>query len=478
METSSSTYKKQTLGLASLIFFVVAAASPLTGLVGAMPIAILEGNGAGISGIYIISGLILLIFSVGFIAMSRYIKNAGAFYSYISAGMGIKMGVTGLALAILSYVSIQIAIAAIFGLFTQIFFQEYLGFNLPWWVYTVLMLGVVCWLGIAKIEIGSRVLGILMLLEVGIAVLIAAIVVVKQGSVGALDLKPFTPSVVFNGNVGMALVFTVAAFIGFEATAIYAEECRDPERNVPIATVIAALIIMGFFAFCSWGMIQAYGSDHVQKVVADNPELFVFNIAESVLGGWSVILINILLITSLFAATQSFHNNISRYFYVMARDGIFLPKLAKLHPTKDTPYISSICQTIFMISLTVILALLGQDPLIDIFTWGSAITTMSILLLEILVSISVILYFRRRSELNIPHWKTRYAPFLAAILMSVVLYLVTMNLDILSGIKTKVIYLVPILVFGSAIAGYLYAVILIRFFPSGMSKLNRVVEEA
>ena len=87
-----------------------------------MPVAILEGNGAGIPGIYVISGLVLLLFSIGFITMSRYIKNSGAFYAYISAGLGSKLGVSGLALAILAYVSIQIAIAAIFGLFTQIFF--------------------------------------------------------------------------------------------------------------------------------------------------------------------------------------------------------------------------------------------------------------------------------------------------------------------------------------------------------------------
>ena len=87
---------KGKIGIFSLVFFVVAGASPLTGLVGGMPIAILSGNGAGVPGIYILSGLILLLFSIGFITMSRYISNSGAFYAYISVGLGRKLGVSGL----------------------------------------------------------------------------------------------------------------------------------------------------------------------------------------------------------------------------------------------------------------------------------------------------------------------------------------------------------------------------------------------
>lgn len=59
--------------------------------------------------------------------------------------------------------------------------------------------------------------------------------------------------------------------------------------------------------------------------------------------------------------------------------------------------------------------------------------------------------------------------------MSIVLYIVTMNLDVLSGIKSKVIYLVPILVFGSAICGYFYASILSRLLPSYQKRLAQLI---
>jgi len=65
--------RKNTLGLFSLVFFVVAAASPLTGVVGGLPVAMFTGNGGGIPVVYIAACLILMLFSVGYIAMSRHV---------------------------------------------------------------------------------------------------------------------------------------------------------------------------------------------------------------------------------------------------------------------------------------------------------------------------------------------------------------------------------------------------------------------
>ena len=475
---NSTHLNKNSIGLPALVFFVVAAASPLTGLVGGMPIAILEGNGGGIPSIYILSGMVLLLFSIGFITMSRHVKNSGAFYAYISAGMGNNIGISGLGLAILAYVSIQLAIAAIFGLFTQIFFHDYFSIDLPWWIYTFVMLIIVCLLGIERVEIGGKVLGILMIFELAIALIISAITAYHQASIGSLDFTPFTPSVVFHGNVGIALVFAIAGFIGFEATAIYSEECKNPEKTIPIATILAIVIITAFFAFCSWGLIQAYGVKDVQAAVAQNPELFVFNIAQAALGKWSVMAINILLITSLFAGTQSFHNSITRYFYYISRDGLFWKRLAVLHPRKGTPYLSSICQTITMMLILTLLILTNQNPLTDIFTWGSAITTMSILLLQTLVSIAIIIYFKNRAELQVPRWKVFYAPLLSAIIMTIFIGIVMMNLDTLSGVRSKLIYLIPIFVFGMAIGGFIYSILLKKIKPQVYYNLDKIINEA
>ncbi|MFC3393426.1 hypothetical protein [Brenneria rubrifaciens] len=106
--------QKGSLGLWSIIFFVIAAASPLTGVVGGLPVAFMAGNGAGVPGVYVLAGLLLIIFSFGFIAMSRYIVNAGAFYAYIAQGLGTRSGIAGLSVALLAYTAIQLTVGMLY----------------------------------------------------------------------------------------------------------------------------------------------------------------------------------------------------------------------------------------------------------------------------------------------------------------------------------------------------------------------------
>ncbi|EPC9792155.1 hypothetical protein NUKP32_48620 [Klebsiella variicola] len=168
---SESQLKKNSLGIWSLIFFVVAAASPLTGVVGGLPVSISAGNGAGIPAIYVIAGLILIVFSFGYVGMSRHVTNAGAFYSYISLGLGRNTGVAALMVALLAYFAIQLGVATLFGFFCEMYVHDHLNLQIPWWVFSVGMLIVVRVLRIESVEVGGKVLGVLMLMEVGIILL-------------------------------------------------------------------------------------------------------------------------------------------------------------------------------------------------------------------------------------------------------------------------------------------------------------------
>ena len=82
----SNQLKKNSLGVGSVTFLVVSAAAPLTAAGGGIPPSMLFGNGAGIAGSFLIVTLILLAFSVGYVAMSRHVKNAGAFYAFAAQG--------------------------------------------------------------------------------------------------------------------------------------------------------------------------------------------------------------------------------------------------------------------------------------------------------------------------------------------------------------------------------------------------------
>ena len=79
-------------------------------------------------------------------------------------------------------------------------------------------------------------------------------------------------------------MFALASFVGFEATAIYGEESRNPTRTVPLATYAAVSIIMIFFAFVTWAIISSYGVDHVVAAAFADPGNFWFAKSDEYLG--------------------------------------------------------------------------------------------------------------------------------------------------------------------------------------------------
>ncbi len=449
---ASGGLRKNTLGLFSLVFFVVAAASPLTGVVGGLPVAIFTGNGAGIPVVYIAACLILMLFSVGYIAMSRHVKSAGAFYTYIATGLGEHWGGPASVLALLAYCAIQTAVVAMLGFFSALFLAEHLGVQVPWWALSMLCVVIAWVLGIKRVEVGGKLLGVLMLAEVAIVLLTDVMLLVNKS--GPLTFASFEPSVFLQGNIGIAFIFAIAAFIGFESTAIYAEECREPQKTVPRATVCALLLITAFFCFTSWALVQAYGFDELVAIARRDPGNFVFDITRRYVGQWAVDTMSVLLITSLFAAALAFHNNISRYIFSISRDGLIWKELCRTHPANGTPHNASHLHSVLLLLLLAGMGSANLDPMVHIFAFGSAIATLCIMVLQVGVSAAVMVFFRRTHAPGGGAWRTFWAPLLALLGMSATLMMMVTNLPLLSGSDAPQIELIPWGIAACAVAGY------------------------
>ena len=99
--------RKGTIGVLGIVFFVVAAAAPLAGMTGAAPVAIVLGSGSGTPGAYLLVGLVLLLFSVGYAAMTHRVTNAGAFFAYVGRGLGKNAGVGSALVSMVAYLTVQ-----------------------------------------------------------------------------------------------------------------------------------------------------------------------------------------------------------------------------------------------------------------------------------------------------------------------------------------------------------------------------------
>ena len=72
-----------------------------------------------------------------------------------------------------------------------------------------------------------------------------------------------------SGSPAIGLLFAAASFVGFEATTIYSEEAKRPERTIPRATYAAVLTIGVFFLITSWLMVNAYGGIKISLRYSD-----------------------------------------------------------------------------------------------------------------------------------------------------------------------------------------------------------------
>jgi len=449
MSQPSQQNTRPLLGPWHVVFMVVAAAAPLTGMLGAVPAAIMMGNGAGLPGAYLLAGLILLLFSVGFTAMSRHVVEAGAFYAYIRHGLGSSLGFGSALAAFGSYTALQIALYALFGFFCSTLISP----AIPWFGYALAALAVVQIVGLLNIDVNSRILGILMGLEMGVLVVLALAIVCHGGGPEGLTLRPFAPAQILDGHLGISVMFAMASFLGFEATAIYAQDCRDPERTVPRATYIAVVLITVFFTFITWSIVCAYGTEAVVAAATNDPANFWFNQATTHLGSAATTVMSVLLLSSIFASILAFHTAISRYLLALSQEGWLPAALSALHPRYRTPHNASYVQSVSALLCIAVFAAVGSDPYTVVFAWMSAFATIGILGLQVLVSVSVLAFFQRGPGPK-RFWTTIAAPILSGAGLLCVLSLVIANLPALSGSDSPYLVALPIAALALLLVGY------------------------
>ena len=306
--------RRNTLGVGAVTFLVISAAAPLTAIAGGVPLSMLLGNGAGVPAAFLLVTLILLLFAVGYLAMARHIRNAGAFYAFTAQGLGGLPGGAAAAIAILAYNCMQIGLFGLFGAATAGLFAG-VGLELPWWVWTYIGIAIVAYLGYRNIDLSTKILTVLVLLEYLVVMVIDFAIISQGGDSGLSVASSFSPSAFFSGTPAIGILFCFAAFIGFEATTIYSEEARTPKTTIPRATYIAVLIIGGFYMLSSWLIVGGVGTDKLLPTLQglQDPTTLVFSLAERYVGAWIVPIMNILFVSSLFAGVLAFHNSVARY---------------------------------------------------------------------------------------------------------------------------------------------------------------------
>jgi amino acid transporter len=454
----STALARDRLGVPAVVFFVMSAAAPLTVVAGVVPTGMAVTGLTGISIAFLAVAVVLAIFSVGYVAMARHIANAGAFYAYISRGIGRPIGVGAAWVALVAYNMFQIASIAGFGVIGSPLFKDWFGIDVSWWVLALCAWALTAVLGIRDVAVNGKVLATLLVAEILLVVAFSFADILSPAFTPSS--APLDPRNLVGAGAGALLVMAATGFVGFEQSVVFSEESRDPRRTVPRATYIAIALIAILYAFASWAMISAAGANPVERAGKEGPELF-FNVASDRLGSIAIHLGHALFLTSLIAAMISFHNIIARYTFSLGREGVLPRVFGRTVLGTGAPKNGSLAQSAVSLIVIVLYAINGWDPLVKLFFWGGTSGGLGVLLLITLTSIAVVGYFARNPE-GENAWHRIGAPFIATALLLVVSYLALTNIATLFGVEpgSAPTWVVPAAFGVVMIAGVLWALVL------------------
>jgi amino acid transporter len=421
---------RQSLSTSRIVFLVIAAAAPMAAVMGIVPTSLAVGNGAGVPLTFVIVTVILALFAVGYSAMSRHVLGAGAFYVYVTRGLGGVPGLGAAFLAVVSYGAFVPGALAYFSFFSHVAVADILGIDLPWPVYGAIGVAAIAFLGYRKIDLSSKVIAGLLIAEFGILLVLVGSIVVTKGA-DAFPAESLSFDALTSGAPGISIMLAFTCFIGFESAALYSEEARDPKRSIARATYIAVALIGVFYFITTWTTVGALGADSAAATAADQLGNLYFGLSSSYLSPLMTMVVEVFLATSLFATALAIHNAASRYVFALGRQHCLPARLGIVHPRHNSPYVASLAISTFTALAIMGSAVLGFDPMIGLGAACIGFGTVGIIALQALTSLSVIAYFRR--AVRGTAWATIVAPGLAFIGLSSAVVMSVSRFDLLTG---------------------------------------------
>ena len=388
--------RRASLSTPRIVFLVIAAAAPLASMIGNLPIALGRGNGAGTPVAFALAGAILLCFAVGYAAMSRRIVDTGAFYAYVTEGLGTSAGIGAAYVALVAYLAFTFGLAAFFGYFTFLVLGQ-AGVQVPWPIWAAVGVVLVAVLGYRSIDFSSIVLGALMIGEVAILVVFDASVILAKGA-AALPAVAWSPHLVFTPGLGVGLMVAFTCFVGFESAALYGEEAQDPKRSIPIATYTAVISIAVFYLFTAWVVVGAVLPDDIAARADKESGELMFNVFTRYGGETLTDIMGVLVCLSLLATYLAIHNAAARYIFALGREWLLLPWFGAANPRSGAPSRASLTVSVLTALAVTPFALSGLDP----FKAGVPVLigfgSFGIIFLQAFAGVAILVYLRRQGK--------------------------------------------------------------------------------
>lgn len=332
---------KKTLGALDLVLLGIGCIIG-TGIFVLTGVAAAKYAGPALMLSFVLSGLACGFAALAYAELAAIVPIAGSAYTYSYAALGeIIAWIVGWNL-VLEYSVGSSAVAAgwsgyVVGLLKSagiVLPQAYTAVpadggivNLPA-MFIALFLSLMLVRGTKESATLNRVLVLIKLVAVFIFLFLAG------PKVDVANWTPFMPYGFSGVAAGAAIIFF--AYIGFDAVATAAEECRNPNRDLPIG-IVGSLIVCTILYIVVAGVLTGvvpYTQLNNAEPVAFALRYIGYNMGSALVGTGAICGITTVLLVLMYGQT--------RVFFAMSRDGLIPASICKVHPRYGTPHVITI----------------------------------------------------------------------------------------------------------------------------------------
>jgi len=375
---------------------------------GAMPLAMLFSFAA------------VFLVALGFSQLASRTASAGSVYAIVSNAINPKTGFMGMWFFIIGYGIFEAATYSIFASFSSELMERTFGIGVPWIIPFLIIAGLVYTLSVLGVTQSVRG-GLVFLVYEIVIVTILLLAVILQGGAEGNTLAVFNPATGSGiGGVFLGMIFGIMSFVGWKAAASLGEETRDPHTSIPRALLGAVAVIGLYYVFVTYAATIGFGPGNMDRFAGD--AAWFDTLTREYLGaGWAPF-VGIAALTGAIASAIGIHNATVRLLYALGRDGVLPRALAKVHPTRHSPYVAASFQAGFSVVLGIVFsAFVFSDPAATYGYFGG-LGTLAVLFVYIFINASVFLYFFRKERENFSVLRHAVIPLVATAAVCLPIY--------------------------------------------------------
>ncbi|WP_069804110.1 APC family permease [Thermogemmatispora onikobensis] len=395
--------RRNAIGLSEVLFQSITSMAPATAVTAALTPAI-PYTGASLPLAVLLATVASTLVAANIGQLAIHIPSAGGLYTYISRGLGARLGFLAGWIFLLAQPLLLPFISLVWGTVSESLLANLTGLHLPWYVWVLIGNGLLLLLTYFGIKLSADASLVLGLIEIGVLLALSFTMIITAGDHN--DLTTFTPAFSVDRGlggwlgIGQGMVFAFLAFLGFEAAAPLAEESEQPRRTIPQAVIFSALGIGLFYVLASYAGVIGWGPARLDSyVAASNPWV--------VLGAryWGVagpVILSLAVINSSLGNGNAGINAATRVVYALARAGAlpsFLGHLSR-HRTPSVAIALHVAlatlvalATGFLFGVSVAFSLLGT------------VLTLGFLLLYIAACLASAAFYFRERRLEFGFWR-------------------------------------------------------------------------